>query len=212
MNKSESKYFNTARRMDEALFSLLYEKNFEYVTIKEICARAGVNRSTFYLHYENIGDLLLETIQFVNEKFPNSYSEKDFIIKEKSIDELYFMTDKWIMPYLNFVKENRHIYKAIHENSNAFGVEKAFGDFFGKVFSPILSMYGVSEEKHEYLMTFYRHGLVSVIMKWIDNGCIECPEFIMDIINILFRGQQNSKSTKYMEQSYVTGDNIGSIK
>lgn len=77
MNKSESKYFNTARRMDEALISLLSEKDFQYVTIKEICERAAVNRSTFYLHYENIGDLLMETIEFINEKFNNLYSEKN---------------------------------------------------------------------------------------------------------------------------------------
>ncbi|MDE5770351.1 MAG: TetR/AcrR family transcriptional regulator [Ruminococcus sp.] len=200
MNKSESKYFNTARRMDEALLSLLYEKDFEYVTIKEICSRANVNRSTFYLHYENIGDLLFETIQLVNEKFSSSYFVKDFSIKGKDCDELYFMTDEWIIPYLNFVRKNKHIYKAIHENSTAFGVEKAFGNFFQKVFSPILSMYGVPKEKHEYVMTFYRHGLVSIIMKWVDNDCIECPEFIMDIINILFRGQQSSKSKNLLKK------------
>lgn len=189
MNRSESKYFNTARRMDEAFLSLLYEKDFEYITIKEICARANVNRSTFYLHYENIGDLLLETIQLVNEKFSSSYYEKNFSIHGKKRDELYFMTDKWIIPYLEFIRENKYIYKAIHENSTAFGVEKAFADFFGKVFSPILSVYGVPKEKHEYIMTFYRYGLVSVIMKWVDNDCAESPEFIMDIINTFFNGQ-----------------------
>lgn len=189
MNRSESKYFNTARRMDEALLSLLYEKDFEYITIKEICARANVNRSTFYLHYENIGDLLLETIQLVHEKFSSSYSEKNFSIQGKKRDELYFMTDEWIIPYLECIRENKHIYKAIHSNSNAFGVEKEFVDFFGKVFSPILSVYGVPKEKHEYIMTFYRYGLVSVIMKWVDNDCAESPEFIMEVINTFFNGQ-----------------------
>ena len=52
MNKAESKYFNTALRMDEALISLLRVKDLEYITVKEICEKAGVNRSTFYLHYE----------------------------------------------------------------------------------------------------------------------------------------------------------------
>ena len=61
MNKNESKYFNTAIKMDEALISLLEKKEFEYITIKEICIEAGVNRSTFYLHYENTSDLLKET-------------------------------------------------------------------------------------------------------------------------------------------------------
>lgn len=189
MNKSESKYFNTARRMNMALIALLGEKDFQYVTIKEICERAAVNRSTFYLHYENIGDLLMETIEFINEKFSDSYAEKNFTIDGKSRDELYFINEKWFMPYLEFIRENKHIYKAVHENSNAFGVEKAFSNFFRNIYSPILSVYGVPEEKHEYIMTFYRHGLVSVIMKWVDNDCAESPEFIMEIINSFFRSQ-----------------------
>ena len=50
MNKNESKYFSTAIKMDEALIALLEKKDFSYITVKEICEKAGVNRSTFYLH------------------------------------------------------------------------------------------------------------------------------------------------------------------
>ena len=50
MNKAESKYFNTANLMDEALMRLLEHKDYEYITVKEVCKKAGVNRSTFYLH------------------------------------------------------------------------------------------------------------------------------------------------------------------
>ena len=69
MNKSESKYFNTAVKMDMALISLLNKKSFEYITIKELCDTAGVNRSTFYLHYDTIGDLLTETTSFLIDRF-----------------------------------------------------------------------------------------------------------------------------------------------
>ena len=62
MNKSESKYFNTAIKMDEAFLSLIEVKDFEYITVKEICSKAGVNRSTFYLHYDTVADLLEESI------------------------------------------------------------------------------------------------------------------------------------------------------
>ena len=75
MNRSESKYFNTARRMDEALLSLLEEKGFAYITVREICARAGVNRSTFYLHYENMSDLLRETVEMIDERFRASVAD-----------------------------------------------------------------------------------------------------------------------------------------
>ena len=56
MNKSESKYLNTARLMDEAFILLLDKKDYEFITVKEICEKAGVNRSTFYLHYETINE------------------------------------------------------------------------------------------------------------------------------------------------------------
>ena len=60
MNKSESKYFNTALSMDNALIALLEVKDLEYITVKEICETDGVNRSTFYLHYETLADLVNE--------------------------------------------------------------------------------------------------------------------------------------------------------
>ena len=69
MNKSESKYFNTAAKMDEALIALLEKKDFEYISVKEICEAADVNRSTFYLHYENTRDLLEESIRYMNDRF-----------------------------------------------------------------------------------------------------------------------------------------------
>ena len=76
MNKSESKYFNTALLMDEALLFLLEKKDFEFISVKEICDKAGVSRSTFYLHYENMNDLLIEKIELINKKFNDSFETK----------------------------------------------------------------------------------------------------------------------------------------
>ena len=69
MNKSESKYFNTALLMEEALIQLLEVKDYEYITVKEICEKAGVNRSTFYLHYETVNDLLSECLENIKKRF-----------------------------------------------------------------------------------------------------------------------------------------------
>lgn len=69
MNKNDSKYFNTAKKMNDALVSLLSKKTFEYISVKDVCEVAGVNRSTFYLHYSNTADLLDEVIDRLNESF-----------------------------------------------------------------------------------------------------------------------------------------------
>ena len=58
MGGRQLRYFETAELMDEALLQLLADKDLEFITVKEICERAGVNRSTFYLHDETIDDLL----------------------------------------------------------------------------------------------------------------------------------------------------------
>lgn len=76
MDKNESKYFLTASLMDEALLLLLQKKDFEFITVKELCKKAGVNRSTFYLHYETMDDLLLETVEKLNKDFSAIFPTK----------------------------------------------------------------------------------------------------------------------------------------
>lgn len=103
MNKSESKYFATAVRMDEAFLKLLGKKDFAYITVKEICEAAGVNRSTFYLHYETMADLLSESVSHMNEQFL-AYMKKDseaFVAKLRDcpLDELYLITPEYLTPY-----------------------------------------------------------------------------------------------------------------
>ena len=75
MNKFESKYYNTAQLLNHALIELLNKKDYEFITIKELCKKAGVNRSTFYLHYDTINDLLYETIDNTNKKFLSFFDE-----------------------------------------------------------------------------------------------------------------------------------------
>ena len=81
MNKSESKYYNTAVLMDQALLALLEKKDYDFITVKEICEKAGVNRSTFYLHYESIGDLLEESLTYVMEHMRSYFDEDKRITK-----------------------------------------------------------------------------------------------------------------------------------
>lgn len=187
MNRSESKYFNTARRMAEALVALMEKKDFQYISVKEICAKAEVNRSTFYLHYENTADLLADAVEMIHERFHNSIPDADVrssAISYQPRSELFFVKDKWLLPYLAFVRENKNVYKAIHTQMERFGAERVYKEFFEKVFSPILSRYGVAEDRHEYIMAFYRHGLVAVLMKWVEDDCWDRPEDIAAVIKL----------------------------
>lgn len=52
----------TRRQLRDALFSLILEKGYEAVTVEEITDRADLGRTTFYLHYHDKEDLMVESI------------------------------------------------------------------------------------------------------------------------------------------------------
>ena len=60
MGKAETKFANTAKKMDSALLRLLETTAFEKISVTMLCNEAQVNRSTFYAHYSDTSDLLVE--------------------------------------------------------------------------------------------------------------------------------------------------------
>ena len=182
MNKSESKYFNTALLMDQALLALLDKKDYEFITIKEICQKAGVNRSTFYLHYENIDDLLVETIEMINRQFQSAFDNKTLSPTNLGKKDLFLISDEYLIPYLNLIKQHKKVYKLIHNKPYLFGNQGAYKKMYTELFQVILEKFGVPEAEREYVLAFFSFGIVAVIQKWVTHDCQEDVCAICDII------------------------------
>lgn len=186
LNKSQSKYYNTACFMDEALIALLERKNYEYITVKEICEKAGVNRSTFYLHYETIDDLLSECIEYIGKKIVLKYRDKNVICKKElsecSLEELIFITPEYLIPYLDFVKENRNIFTAAVSQPKALKTIAISDYLFAEIFKPVLDRYAVPDDEQEYRIAFYLNGIWAIVSKWAVNGCKEETVYISNLI------------------------------
>ena len=195
MNKSESKYFNTALKMDKAFLRLLQKKEFAYITVKEICKEAGVNRSTFYLHYENIGDLLAESTEYMYRQFLSYMPEENCMknMKECPLEELYLITPKYLRPYFTYIKEQKWLFKTVVENSVVLRLEDAYEQLFFHVFTPILERFRIPEEDRKYMMAYYIHGIIAVTEQWLRQDCEDSIEHIMGIIIHLIMGNINEK-------------------
>ena len=187
MKKNESKYFNTAIRMDKALITLLEKKDFEYITIKEICDTAGVNRSTFYLHYENTSDLLKETTRYIIDKHLAYYeigkkhiSLQFEICKRK---ELLFITDEYLIPYLTFIKDNQRLFKVSIKHFHSMHMDEVYNKMFDHIFSPILSRFCVPESERAYMIKFYLTGIFAIIMEWLDKNCSDEMDTVIKVIS-----------------------------
>ncbi|MBR5192742.1 MAG: TetR/AcrR family transcriptional regulator [Clostridia bacterium] len=185
LNKSESKYYNTACLMDEALIFLLEKKEYAFITIKEICEKAGVNRSTFYLHYDTIDDLLSECIEYLGNKISKKFNNKTInkaVINSSKLDDLLLITPDYLLPYLDFLKENKAVYKIAYSQPNILKEQYVINHLYKNIFQPILDRFLVPKNEQKYMMNFYLSGIGAVMIEWIRN---DCKEETSTIVNIL---------------------------
>lgn len=194
MNKNESKYYNTALLMDEALLQLLQNKDFGFITVKELCGKAGVNRSTFYLHYESMNDLLKESVDMINKRFYDKYSGISYRdIKNADKKESFLITPQYLSPYLSFIKENKKIFRLICEKPDLFETSETFGRMYAGIFQPILEKYAVKKESQSYVFAYYFGGLTAIIMNWIKEDCKMAEEELVSLITSLLPGSLADK-------------------
>lgn len=191
MNRSESKYFATAARMDEAFLELIEKKDFAYITVKEICEKAGVNRSTFYLHYETVGDLLVESAQHIIDHFVESmpHDTSEFIEKlhDRPLDELYLITPEYLTPYLTYIKKHQRIFRATVEHASVLGMNDAYSQLNHYVLVPILNRYQVPPKDQKYMIPFFINGLMAIINEWLKDDCKDSIEYIISIIQLCIK-------------------------
>lgn len=185
------KYTQAAQYMDQALLQLLAKKDLADITVKEICQKAGVHRSTFYLHYETISDLLEESVGYMIDDFlaymhraEAGEDTKHFIDRMRTcpLDELYLITPAYLLPYLSYIRDNRVIFRAALENAGVLHLERRYEKMFRHLFSPILDRYQVAPEDREYLMTYYIGGIMSVLKIWLQADCEDTVEHLAHIL------------------------------
>ena len=196
MNKSESKYFNTAIKMNLALISLLKSKPLDYVTVSEICKAAGVNRSTFYLHYETIGDLLAETTRYLLDDFLSYFSidteQAVRNLNQCELNDLMFICDKYLSPYLSYIKDHKEVFGTALLHNKTLGFNDVYQRMFNNIFNPILERFHYPSNHRQYVMLYYLNGIHAIVLEWLRNGCDRSVQEISEIISICIYGKENT--------------------
>ena len=195
MNKSESKYFNTATKMDLALIALLKKKPLDYITVSEICEKAGVNRSTFYLHYETVSDLLDETARYLLNDFLSYFSTDTKSIalnlEKCQLDDLIFICDKYLTPYFTYIKDNKEVFGTALANNKTLGFEDVYKRMFDNIFNPILDRFQYPQypqNDRQYVMIYYLNGINAIVSEWLKNGCDKPINELSELVSVCVFG------------------------
>ncbi len=172
--------------MNQALIELLNKKEYDFITVKEICKKAGVNRSTFYLHYETIDDLLRECIQNSDkqflEYFPNSTKEFFDKMRDAKNEELILITPQYLTPYLQYIYDNRLTHQVAAKHNILMNSMEKFNSLNKFVFQPIFARFGVDEKTGNYMIAYYLNGIAAIVNQWIKNDCRDEIRYIEDVI------------------------------
>lgn len=75
----DARIVRTRRRLQEALFELARERGVDEISVSDIAARAGVNRSTFYQHYSDKETLLADALDLIADEAGAQLGDVDFV-------------------------------------------------------------------------------------------------------------------------------------
>lgn len=103
-------------------------------------------------------------------------------MKQCPIEELKLITPQYLIPYLDFVKENKKVFIAVASQPYVLKTNEIFNKLNEDVFEPILARFCISEKEGKYRLAFGLNGIYAVIMLWIKAGCTDDIDYITQLL------------------------------
>ena len=179
MYKSRNSFSSSL--MVEALLLLLEKKEYDSITVKEICEKAGVNRSTFYMHYDTKDDLLVETMKYINARLLSD-SNYDAIIPRSNDEKNFNLDEIHLVPYLNTIKEFKKIYRVLPHKPHIFKKSNINKEIYRNLCDKLLRKYNIKNDEKEFAFAYFNYGVLAIIDKWVESDCEEDVYKIADLI------------------------------
>ncbi|UWG99093.1 TetR family transcriptional regulator C-terminal domain-containing protein [Dehalobacter sp. DCM] len=172
--KSDRRVIYTKMIIKQALLDLMKDHPINKITVTHICELAEINRGTFYAHYTDPYDLM---IQIENELFSEL---KNFL--EKSI-EIITNTDL-ITKIMEYIAENIALCKIIiSENGDKEFMRRVVNIAHDQSISEDhLRNPDLSADELEQRYIFISNGIFGIIENWIVNDTKQSPKEIAEFI------------------------------
>lgn len=178
MNKHNNRRAqDTVERIIRAVFGIMHDdkKPISKITVREVCERADINRSTFYAHYKDVYD--------VGESVERHMAEMG---KESILTgwERGNSMRAGLESMFAFFKEYREFYMLFLSESLEPSVIMLMVDQFREQLD---SMNGEElgyeiDGELEYHQAFLIAGMSALVFRWLKSGCKETPAQLYEIL------------------------------
>ncbi len=177
----------TKKAIAESFKKLLGQKPFTKITVADIADDCGINRQTFYYHFQDIYDLAnwmcIEAAERTLKEAPTyeTWQENFLAVFELARKDKVFIDNVFRCLPLDGLQQ--YLYKLVYP-------------LLKRVIDEVALNYIVSDEDKEWIINFYKYAFVGFMLDWIKNDMREDPQKIVENISAITHGnvEQSLKS------------------
>lgn len=149
---------------------LLKNKPIQSITVRELCERTGINRSTFYNHYQDVYDLL----EKIEEEMLAELAEQ----LKKIAGENGLMSVSFFEGIFRFLRQNMDICVVVLGDNGDKRFLQRMLELGRKscVQNYSLAFPKASEDEIEDFYAFVSNGCIGLMTRWIRQGMKKSPE------------------------------------
>lgn len=182
----------TKKAIAAGIKELTKKKSFDKITVSDITQSCGLNRQTFYYHFQD----KYELVDWIY------YNEVISII----INDLnYDNWDEKVLQFLAKLKEEEYFYintlKASVENEFREYLFKITAELLCDIISGITVNTNANEKDIRFVAEFYAFGIVGVVLAWAQHGMKETPEYVTAQLKNLVYGTEKYATLRYQSKN-----------
>ncbi len=198
--KVDRRILRTRISLRNALLMLIKEKDFDFISVEEITDRANLGRATFYLHYKDKEDLLLDEFREIASTRAHLFSDIPISIWRFNQDTLNNSNaDMPIRPFLlifEHLSQNADLYRILIKGKNSQRIILQLREIIVQTISEIINKEVVTESSKtrselpeipiELLGAYFSGAMMSSISWWLDQAIPPQPAEMADMFHSLF--------------------------
>ena len=171
----------------DGLLSLLEQKPFREITIKELCDHSDIARRTFYRHFSSVEEVMAYAVSHIIEDFKEHMTQ----VQKEAYPAI-------LASYFAFWKDYASLLELLNKNNLAYLIfipymqslpllpwlfpPGSFPDSFPDIFPREASDNRADMEVLSCRLSYHSGGLWSVLTYWCVNGCRQPAEKLAQIL------------------------------
>ncbi len=180
--KMDRRVRRTKTLLLQGLIQLMGEKDIKDISVKELSDLADINRGTFYLHYNDVYDLLSKVEEELFQEF-NEILERDLAAGGSQVIPKPVLLDLFV-----FLDNNRALAQVLIGPHGDMAFVNRLKELVKEKLRMMMDSAEHSPEYFDYFYSFMVSGCIGVIECWLNQQSPVSPEEIASYCSALLLG------------------------